>query len=60
MSDALTPAQRLTLSRARLADALSVPLGLVLLQRWLQAQARAQSANRPSPSNDRPQKNPSS
>ena len=51
MSDALTPEQRLTLSRARLADALSNPFWLALLQRWLQAKARAnpQAGSPPTP-----------
>jgi hypothetical protein len=60
MSDALPPAQRLALSRARLASALSEPLWQMLLQRCLQAQARAQTANDPTPPTDRPQKSPSS
>lgn len=51
MSDALPPAERLALSRARLADALNDPLWLALLQRWLQAKARAnpQAGSSPTP-----------
>lgn len=34
MSDDMTPAQRLAISRARLADALRDPVWLILLRRW--------------------------
>lgn len=34
-----SPAQRLAISRARLADALRDPVWMVLLHRWLQTQA---------------------
>ncbi|WP_233254814.1 hypothetical protein [Limnohabitans sp. T6-5] len=48
MSTELTPAQRLAVSRARLADALRDPAWLILLQRWLQAKARESSTRTPS------------
>lgn len=40
MSSELTPTQRLAISRARLATALRDPTWLILVQRWLQAQAK--------------------
>jgi hypothetical protein len=40
MSGDLTPAQRLAISRARLAQALQDPAWLILVQRWLQAKAK--------------------
>jgi hypothetical protein len=43
MSHDLTPAQRLAVSRARLVEALRDPAWLILVQRWLQAKARAAS-----------------
>lgn len=42
MSSDLTPVQRLAISRARLASALRDPVWLILMQRWLQAQAQSQ------------------
>lgn len=48
MSGDLTPAQRLAISRARLAQALQDPAWLILVQRWLQAKAKTQaSSHRP-------------
>ncbi len=43
MSGDLTPAQRLAISRARLAQALQDPAWLILVQRWLQAKAKAKA-----------------
>jgi len=43
MSSDLNPVQRLAISRARLANALRDPVWLLLVQRWLQAQARSQA-----------------
>jgi hypothetical protein len=40
MNGDLTPAQRLAISRARLAQALQDPAWLILVQRWLQAKAK--------------------
>ena len=40
MSSELTPAQRLAISRARLAQALREPMWLLLMERWLHAQAQ--------------------
>ncbi|MGV0960234.1 MAG: hypothetical protein ACOYB1_10395 [Limnohabitans sp.] len=41
MSSDLTPAQRLAISRARLAEALRKPLCLLIMARWLHANAQA-------------------
>lgn len=45
MNGDLTPAQRLAISRARLAQALQDPAWLILVQRWLQAKAKAKTPN---------------
>ena len=51
MSSELTPAQRLAISRARLAQALREPMWLLLMERWLHAQAQAQAQTpKPDPS----------
>jgi hypothetical protein len=47
MSSDLTPAQRLAISRARLAQALQDPAWLLLVQRWLKAKAQAPSHRPP-------------
>lgn len=41
MTERMTPAQRLAISRARLADALQDPAWLILVQRWLKTSAKA-------------------
>lgn len=41
MSTELNPAQRLAISRARLADALRDPAWMALVQRWIQAKSQA-------------------
>ena len=43
MSGDLTPAQRLAISRARLAQALQDPAWLILVQRLLQAKAKTKN-----------------
>ena len=47
MSTELTPEQRLAVSRARLADDLRDPAWLIVLQRWLQAKAKATATRAP-------------
>lgn len=42
MSAELTPAQRLAVSRAQLTQALRDPIWLMLVQRWLQANAQTE------------------
>jgi hypothetical protein len=41
MTERMTPAQRLAISRALLADALQDPAWLILVQRWLKTSAKA-------------------
>ncbi len=48
MSAHLTPAQRLAISRALLADALQDPAWLILVQRWLKTPAQT-PAKTPTP-----------
>lgn len=49
MNHDLTPAQRLAISRARLAQALQDPAWLILVQRWFQAKAKTQTPSRRPP-----------